>query len=166
MHIKTITEEWVTHRGWGGRTTLSPFRTLLSPQHSHISGAPKVFHCPGSLHQSLPPWYKQWEGYGPQIRNRIQGIFRKQSSAIFKFFFLCASKERKGERHNSLAMNHLGSSATPTICTFRKCFPLKCSPCICSIIGRRMNSGKQRCADEIKFIYSLIPNSLPHSEIP
>lgn len=95
MHIKTITEEWVTHRGWGGRTTLSPFRTLLSPQHSHISGAPTEFHCPGSLHQSLHPWYKQWEGYGPQIRNRIQGIFRKQSSAFFSFFFLYVLKREK-----------------------------------------------------------------------
>lgn len=85
-------------RGWGVRTTLSPFRTLLSPQHSHISGAPKVFHCPGSLHQSLPPWYKQWEGYGPQIRNRIQGIFRKQSSAFFKFFFFYVLQKREKER--------------------------------------------------------------------
>lgn len=98
MHIKTITEEWVTHRGWGGRTTLSPFRTLLSPQHSHISGAPKEFHCPVSLHQSLPPWYKQWEGYGPQIRNRMQGIFRKRSSAFFNIFFhMCFKREKRRE---------------------------------------------------------------------
>lgn len=45
---------------------------------------------------------------------------------LFKFlFFICASKERKEERHNSLAINCLGSSATPTICTFRIMFSLE-----------------------------------------
>lgn len=166
MHIKTITEEWVTHRGWGEGQLFplsehcSPLSTatFLVPPKYFTALAPYISHSPLGTSSERAMVLRSETGYKEFSGNKVQ--------LFLNFFFLCASKERKGERHNSLAMNHLGSSATPTICTFRKCFPLKCSPCICSIIGRRMNSGKQRCADEIKFIYSLIPNSLPHSEIP
>lgn len=143
MHIKTITEEWVTHRGWGGRTTLSPFRTLLSPQHSHISGAPKEFHCPGSLHQSLPPWYKQWEGYGPQIKNRMQGIFRKRSSAFLIFFSYVLQKREKKRGTTAWLWTVWGAQQPQPIEPSENCFPLKCSPCTCLSIGRKMNSSSR-----------------------
>lgn len=55
MHIKTITEEWVTHRG-RGEGQLFPLSEHCSPlSTATFLGAPKEFHCPGALHQSLPP---------------------------------------------------------------------------------------------------------------
>lgn len=66
--------------------------------------------------------------------------------SFFKKFFKMCFKERKGERCNSLAMNPPGSSATRPFAPLEKHFLLKCSPCICSSISRRMNCSKQRLA--------------------
>lgn len=151
-------------RGWGVRTTLSPFRTLLSPQHSHISGISLPW-LPTSV---TPPLVQAVRGLWSSDQKQNTRNFQETKFSFFLIFFsMCFKREKRREAQQpGYELNCLESSATPTICTFRKCFPLKCSPCICSSIGRRMNSGKQRRADEIRFIYSLIPNSLPHSEIP
>lgn len=154
-------------QGVGGKDNSFPFQNIALPSAQPHFWCPQSISLPWLPTSVTPPLVQAVRGLWSSDQKQDTRNFQETKfSFFFKFFFLCASKERKGERHNSLAMNCLESSATPTICTFRKCFPLKCSPCICSSIGRRMNSGKQRRADEIRFIYSLIPNSLPHSEIP
>lgn len=137
MHIKTITEEWVTHRGWGEGQLFSlsehcsplSTATFLVPAKNFTALAPYISHSPLDTSSERAMVLRSETGCKEFSGNKFQ---------FFKFFFsMCASKEREEERHNSLAMNCLGSSATPftPFAPSEKCFPLKCSPCPCSSIG-------------------------------
>lgn len=135
-----------------GEKDNSPFRASLSPQHSQISSAHEVRYCPGSLHQSLPPWYKQREGYGPQTRNRIKGILRKWSSAFLKFFLNVLQREKRREVQQP-GYEPSGELSNPTICTFGKTFSLEVlSMHLLEYSQKDELQQAETGTDEIKFI--------------
>lgn len=116
-------------RGWGGEGQLFPLSehcsplstaTFLVPPKNFTALDPYISHSPLDTSSERAMVLRSETGYKEFSGNEVQLFF-----LLFFFFFICASKERKEERHNSLAMNSLGSSATPTICTFRKMFCLE-----------------------------------------
>lgn len=111
-------------QGVGGKDNSFPFQNTALPS------AQPHFWCPQRI--SLP-WLPT--SVTPPLIQAVTGLWSSETGCkefsgnkvqlFLNFFFICASKERKEERHNSLAMNCLGSSAIPTICTFRKLFSLE-----------------------------------------
>lgn len=112
-------------QGVGGKDNSFPFQNTALPS------AQPHFWCPQRISllwlptSVTPPLIQAVIGLWSSDQNQDARNFQETKFSFLKFFFMCASKERKEERHNSLAMNCQGSSATPTICIFRKMFSLE-----------------------------------------
>lgn len=141
-------------QGAGWKDNSFPF------QNTALSSAQPHFWCPQSI--SLP-WLPT-SATSPLIQSSERAMVLRSETGYKEFpgnkvqrflifFFFYVLQKREKERGTTAWLWIVWGAQQPQpFALSENCFPLKCSPCICSSIGRRMNSSKQRRADEIKFI--------------
>lgn len=144
-------------RGWGREGQLFPLSehcsplstaTFLVPPKNFTALDPYISHSPLDTSSERAMVLRSETGYKEFSGNEVQLFF-----LFFFFFFSYVLQKREKKRGTTAWLWTLWGAQQPQpFALSEKCFALKCSPCTCSSIGRRMNSSKQRCADEIKFI--------------
>lgn len=123
MHIKTITEEWVTHRGWGEGQLFSlsehcsplSTATFLVPPKNFTALAPYISHSPLDTSSERAMVLRSETGCKEFSGNKFQ---------FLNFFFhVCFKRERRREAQQP-GYELSGELSYPicTICTFRKMF--------------------------------------------
>lgn len=97
MHIKTITEEWVTHRGWGEGQLFSlsehcsplSTATFLVPAKNFTALAPYISHSPLDTSSKRAMVLRSETGCKEFSGNKFQ---------FFNFFFPCVLQKREKKR--------------------------------------------------------------------
>lgn len=116
----------------------SPLSTakFLVPTRYFTAPAPYISHSPLDANSERATVLRPEIGYKEFSGNEVQ--------LFLLFIIICASKRKMKRRTTVWLWTLQGAQQPQPFAPLEKHFLLKCSPCICSSIGRRMNGSKQR----------------------
>lgn len=140
-------------QGVGGKDNSFPFQNTALPSAQTHFWCPQRISLPWLATSVIPPLIQAVRGLWSSDQKQDTRNFQETKFSFFKFFFSYVLQKREKKRGTTTWLWTVWGAQQPQPSALsEKCFPLKCSPCTCSSTGRRMNSSKQRRADEIKFI--------------